>query len=197
MLSKEVLSGKVLDIGGSKKSGYQELIKGDHEYVVANIDASYGADVIFDAESPWPVEPGSFDAVLFINVLEHLFNYRAALSEAEKALVPEGTIVAVIPFMFNVHGSPNDYYRYTRSALERIFEEAGFNKVYIEELGTGAFSVIYHCLIGFARWNWIARPAMLLAMGIDRTLGKIYPGNMLSSAYFPLGYYVRAQKLPN
>ena len=193
-LSDLSIDGHVLDIGGSKRSGYLELIKGTHTYTVANIDSSYDTDVIFNAEEPWPIENGAFNGVLFINVLEHLYAPIMALREAHRALKNGGIVVGAVPFMFNVHGSPNDYFRYTRPALERMLTETGFSEVHIKELGTGAFSVIYHCLIGFIRWEWMATVAIPFFTALDRFLYRVVPGNKMSAQYMPLGYFFTAQK---
>lgn len=193
-LAKLRIDGKILDIGGSKKSGYHELIQGDHTFVVGNIDESYGIDIVFDAQKPWPMDDASFDAVLLINLLEHLYDYRAALNESFRTLRQGGTVISVTPFMFNVHGSPNDYYRYTRSALDSMYKDARFSSVEIHELGTGAFSVIYHCLIGFVRWNWLASLVIPCFAAADRFLAWIKPNNLLGPKQYPLGFYVKATK---
>lgn len=188
------IDGRILDVGGSTKSGYHERIQGTHEIVTANIDASYGADLIFDAEKPWPVADGSFDAVLFINVLEHLYEHRLAVSEAHRVLHSGGRVIAAVPFLFNVHGSPNDYFRYTKAALERLFKEAGFSDVTVAELGTGAFSVIYHCLLGFVPRSWLGALLMPVFTGLDRLIFWIRPNNSMSVRAMPLGYMVEATR---
>ena len=192
-LSAISIDGDILDVGGSTKSGYQELLRGTHTIVTANIDASYGADIVFDAEEVWPIEDNVYDAVLCINLLEHTYKYQTVLSEAHRVLKPGGRVVSVTPFMFNVHGSPSDYFRYTRSALERMFVEAGFSKVEIREMGTGAFSVIYHVLIGFVP-RWCAGAVIALCTGIDSMLARIRPGKSMSERSMPLGYMVDARR---
>ncbi|HEV7121469.1 MAG TPA: methyltransferase domain-containing protein [Candidatus Paceibacterota bacterium] len=193
-LAQITVEGAILDVGGSKKSGYHELIGGKHVITTGNIDAAYGADVLFDAQQAWPFEEGSFDCVLFMNVLEHLYRYDKAVSEAYRVLRVGGRVVGVVPFMFNVHGSPNDYFRYTRSMLEQMFAERGFADAHIEELGTGAFSVIYHALIGFVRWNWLADVLIPAASGLDYLVARVKPGNKMSAAHMPLGYYFEATR---
>ncbi len=193
-LAKLTLSGPVLDVGGSKKSGYHELLKGDHTITTGNIDASYGADVIFDAQNTWPFADASFGGVLFVNVLEHLYDYRAALSESARVIKEGGTIAGVVPFMFNVHGSPADHFRYTRFTIEQMLADAGYREVVVEELGTGAFSVIYHCLLGFVRFTWMADILIPLFGGMDRLIALLKPGNRMSGTYMPLGYYFEAKK---
>lgn len=193
-LSKLSIDGAILDVGGSKKSGYHELIQGTHTITTGNINESYGTDVIFNAEETWPFPGSSFDGVLFVNLLEHLYRYDAAMKEAVRVLKPGGTLAGVVPFMFNVHGSPNDYFRYTKSTLVRLLTEQGFRDIQVRELGTGAFSVIYHCLLGFIRWHWLATPMIAFFGGIDRLILRIKPNNLLSVAQMPLGYYFEAKK---
>lgn len=193
-LSLLSIDGEILDVGGSKKSGYHELIGGAHTITVGNIDEVYGIDVVFDAQHAWPFDNKRFSAVLFINLLEHLYDYRTALREAERVLAPQGKLIGVVPFMFNVHASPNDFYRYTASALTRMLEDAGFVNITVQPLGTGAFSVIYHCLMGFIQWNWLASMLIPVFRSLDRFMLFLKPRNKMSAEYMPLGYFFQACK---
>lgn len=188
------VDGAILDVGGSKRSGYHELIKGTHTITTGNIDTSYDIDVVFDAQKPWPFPDATFDGVLLVNILEHLSEYEMAVHESRRVLKNGGVVVGVVPFMFNVHASPNDYFRYTKSALLKIFNDAGFTEVQVRELGTGAFSVIYHCLLGFVRWQWLATPLIALFGGIDRLILRLKPDNKMSAKEMPLGYYFTARR---
>lgn len=193
-LSKLSIDGDILDVGGSKKSGYHELIQGKHTITTGNINESYGTDVIFNAEEPWPFPNASFEGVLFVNLLEHLYHYETAIEEATRVLKSGGIVAGVVPFMFNVHGSPNDYFRYTKSTLTRIFTEHGFKDVRVQELGTGAFSVMYHCLLGFVRWEWLATPLIAVCRGMDGIILRLKPNNKMSAREMPLGFYFEARK---
>lgn len=193
-LAGRSIDGRILDIGGSKGSGYHELIRGTHTIVTGNLDMSYGADIAFDAQERWPFADGSFDAVLFMNVLEHLYHHREALAEAARVLRKDGRILGSVPFLFNVHGSPDDYFRYTKSALEKLLSDAGFTDIVVTPLGTGAWSVVYHTLIGFVLWDWMATPAIAFFRGLDRLLWSIKPHNRMSAEYFPLGYFFEAKR---
>ncbi len=193
-IAKLTINGKILDIGGSKKSGYHDLIRGKHEIVTANINEKYGIDVIFDAEKNFPLADSSFNAVIMMNVLEHLFGYKNAVSESYRVLKNGGLLVGSVPFMINVHGSPDDYFRYTRSALDRIFKEAGFKEVEINELGSGSFSVAYHLGLGLYRIRIISYLFMKLAIVCDWVFSTIKPENLMSKKYMPLGYSFVAKK---
>lgn len=194
MLSQLSIDGAILDVGGSKNSGYHELIKGDHTIITGNINEDYGIDVVFDAQESWPFEDSSFDSVLLVNVLEHLYRYDIAIEEAYRVLKEEGSIVGVVPFMFNVHGSPSDYFRLTKSALFKTFNDRGFKNVRVTELGTGAFSIIYHCLLGFVRWQWLSTPLIAFFGGMDKLILRLKPNNKMSEKEMPLGYYFEAEK---
>jgi SAM-dependent methyltransferase len=194
MLAQLSINGTILDVGGSKKSGYHELIKGNHTITTGNINESYGIDVVFNAEEPWLFPDASFDGVLFMNLLEHLYRYDVAIEEAYRVLKEGGVVAGVVPFMFNVHGSPNDYFRYTKSTLLTAFGDRGFKNVRITELGTGAFSVIYHALLGFVRFDWLATPLIALFSGMDRLILRLKPDNKMSAREMPLGYYFEATK---
>lgn len=193
-LSKLHIDGSILDVGGSNKSGYHELIQGEHSITTGNIDIKYGADIEFDAQKVWPFEDAIFDGVLFVNVLEHLYDYKKAFSESNRVLKSSGIVAGVVPFMFNVHGSPNDYFRYTKSALINLFTDNGFDFIKVKELGSGGFSIIYHVLIGFVRWNWLARILMSIFRNLDKVILLIRPNNKMSAQFMPLGYYFEARK---
>lgn len=62
--------------------------------IVADLDATPLTEL---------VEPGSFDVVIFADVLEHLTNPRAALEQARDLLTPDGRVVISIPNV--THGS--------------------------------------------------------------------------------------------
>ncbi len=189
-----VLEGAILDVGGSKKSGYHDIIGGTHTITTAGIDQTYGIDIEFDAEKIWPIEDGSYTAVLLINLLEHLYDYGTAIRESFRVLSDGGKVVGVVPFMFNVHGSPNDYFRFTKSTIERLFLDAGFSAIEVHELGTGVFSMIYQSLISFVPGSFVATPLIAIAKILDGGMDRLKPGSALSRTYMPLGYYFIATK---
>ncbi len=192
-LARLSLEGKILDVGGAKASEYHALINGAHTITVANINPASGADLVFDAEQPWPLPDASYDAVLLVNLLEHLYHYDRAIEEAHRVLKPGGRVIGVVPFLFNVHPSPSDYFRFTRSALERMLRERGFARITVEELGTGAFSVVHHLIFGIVRWRWLSALLRQLLSALDALAGALKPGNLMSARTMPLGYYFEAR----
>jgi SAM-dependent methyltransferase len=193
------IDGKIIDLGGDKRSGYHELIKGDHKIEAVNLNPDCGADLCFDLEKKFPPDNDSYDAVLCVNVLEHIFNYQNVLSESFRVLKSGGVLAGVVPFLFNVHGSPRDYFRYTGAALEKMFSEAGFRDIKVEELGTGVFSVLFQIKYGFYRVKFIRNLAMKFHIMLDKILIQkilkfLKPDNHLSEKHLPLGYFFVAKK---
>jgi len=198
-LSELTIDGKILDLGGDRRSGYHQLINGDHQIVVVNINKDSKADINFNLEDKFSIESNSYEAVLCINVLEHIFNYQNVIDESHRVLKDNGQLIGVVPFLLNVHGSPEDYFRYTKSALEKILAKPGFTQIKIKELGTGLFSVIYQLKFDFFLFKYIKLLAMHFCMLLDKLLihkiiKHIKPNNRLTEKNMPLGYFFIAKK---
>lgn len=187
------LDGSVLDVGGTKNGYYQTLFQGKPTFTVMNISDTYGYDIKADAEKPFPIPNASYDHVLLLNVLELLYDYGTTLKECHRVLKPGGTVVCANPFLVQVHHNPNDYFRFTDKALQRMFEETGFKIQKLEPLAYGAFSVAYHhtswLLPGFLRvaYRWIS----VMKDGFLKKISKRYAE--LSKNY-PIGYFLVATK---
>jgi SAM-dependent methyltransferase len=195
----ENIDGRILDLGGDKRSGYHELIKGNHKIEVVNLNNDCGVDLKFDIEKKFPIESEVYDAIVCMNVLEHIFNYQNVLDEGARVLKKGGKFVGVVPFLFNIHGSPDDYFRYTRSALEKMFQKAGFHDIEIRELGGGLFSILFQLKFGLFRPDFVKKIAMwwytmLDTILIGKILNVVRPSNHLSSKSLPLGYFFTAKK---
>src|SRR3972149_1477550 len=82
-----------------------------------------------------PFKTDVFDAVINIEVLEHLREPLDALKEIFRVLRPGGRLILIAPQGWEEHGAPNDYFRFTQFGLRYLFEKAGFRVVSIEPLG--------------------------------------------------------------
>lgn len=192
-LAQCTLTGKVLDLGGSKKSGYHELIKGDHTFEVVNISDEYGYDHKFDLEEPFPLKDASYDAVIAVNLLEHIYNYHNVLSESHRVLTSGGTLVVAVPFLMFVHPSPHDYFRYTSEALTRMCADAGFKEVLVQPLGRGPGAVFVQ-LVGGMRSGAVVRRFVAPFMWIFDMKARLFMSKHALAEQFPLGYIVTAKK---
>lgn len=127
------LVGDVLIIGAGSEP-YRELLSSASSVCVTDIGPIRdGIDQIADAHD-LPFSDQSFDMVVAIEVFEHLKKPHVAAAELNRVLRPGGSGLITIPFMFHVHGSPDDYQRLTPSGLKTLF--SSFEDISIQAFGS-------------------------------------------------------------
>lgn len=193
-LSKVTLDGNILDLGGSRKSGYHNLLKGSHHIEVVNFDEKYGFDINFDLEKKFPLNDNSYDHLMAINVLEHIYDYNSFLAESFRILKANGKFILTSPFLFQIHGCPNDYNRFTKDALIKMFENHHFQVEKIIPLGKGIFSVIYQLAIGGIPTKALKIIIQTIFVWLDKMLAKVCPSYKKLISNYPLGYFIVLKK---
>ena len=83
-----------------------------------------------------------FDTVLCTQVLEHVYEHDKMMQEIHRVMKPGGTIILTVPFAWELHEEPYDFFRYTRHSLKELFERSGFTINYIKPNG-GKWAAIY------------------------------------------------------
>ena len=61
-------------------------------------DQKVGAVMDFEKDA-FPHKDATFDRVLVLNVLEHVFNYNHLISEMKRVLKDGGTLIGFTPFL--------------------------------------------------------------------------------------------------
>ena len=79
-------------------------------------------------------EDNTFDAVFCIAVLEHVYDYKKAISEMRRVLSPNGQLILSVPFAYPIHDAPHDYWRFTEYALKKMLSD--FKIIKIKKLAT-------------------------------------------------------------
>ena len=85
-------------------------------------------------------EEETFDLVFILEVLEHLKEPKKAIDQIYKVLKSNGTIIVSTPFILEIHGAPNDYYRFTKYGLKHLLN--GFNNIIIKERNSYFDSIV-------------------------------------------------------
>jgi SAM-dependent methyltransferase len=83
-----------------------------------------------------------FDSVLCTQVLEHVFEHDKMMKEIHRVMKPGGNIILTVPFAWELHEEPYDFFRYTKHGLKQLFEQNGFQIEYIKPNG-GKWAAIY------------------------------------------------------
>ena len=138
-LSKFALRGDVLDVGAKdgQSSYYRFIDISDCDITFCDY-ASNNPDVLkIDLEKLLPLEDQKYDAILLMNVLEHIYNYQNLCNEIYRILKPGGRLIGTVPFLVPYHPDPYDHFRFTHTSVKRILIESGFRDVQVTPLGCG------------------------------------------------------------
>lgn len=150
---------KILDAGAGEcqyrkyfsHAGYvsQDSCIGDKDWDFSRIDIKSD---IYDI----PVENGSFDFILCMEVLEHLRYPERAFREFSRILKPGGKLFLVCPLTWGEHQKPHDYFRYTQFALKSLADENDFEITEMKKQG-GRFIVLSALISGIGPSFFIER----------------------------------------
>lgn len=135
--------GNFLDLGCGNKP-YESLYK-PFTTTQTGCDVVQSDDNRVDVLCPvtdLKFENNQFDTVLCTQVLEHVFEHDRMMKEAFRVLKPGGHIILTVPFAWELHEEPYDFFRYTKHALKELFEQTGFKIDYIKPNG-GKWAAIY------------------------------------------------------
>lgn len=148
---KEALSRfankRLLDLGcGNKpyKEWYDPLTESS-----VGCDATQSSENVVDTiclASDLPYENESFDTVFSTQVLEHVFEQQQMINEAARVLKKDGYIILSVPFTWELHEEPYDFFRVTKHGLKEMFEKSGFQIEYIKANG-GKWAALFQMMI--------------------------------------------------
>ena len=204
-LSTLKLTGRVLDFGGGRQAKYIELVPewGDpvsgFVYESANIDPKMEPTFLLTEGEAIPCESACYDHVISLNTFEHVYALGLAFSEIGRVLKPGGRLSFTVPFIFRVHGHPDDFLRGTPSFWNRLLAENGFVEIRVEALTWGPFSTglfTSGCPGPFKRLrHYRALFSDLVYAGYRYELGVEISGKQSAPIMAsPLGYFVTARK---
>jgi SAM-dependent methyltransferase len=181
-----------LDLG-CKDSPYSHLFP---NRVGFDVEAGKGVDVVGDAHS-LPFPENKFDAILCTEVLEHLHTPEKAIAEMKRVLKPGGQLVLTTRFIFPLHDTPCDYYRFTKYGLRHLFKGWEISELHEETDTMGAVGILFERMIfqtaskaKFFKLVWLALSKTIPKLkflihkeydGINRVKEET---NLLSSGYY-------------
>lgn len=159
--SARYIKGIVLDAGSGDIRRYKSFFKFD-KYLTLDVSSSGKPDIIGSVENI-PIDDNSVDSVFSVQVLEHVKNPQKAVEEFYRVIKSGGHCLVTVPQLNELHEEPNDYFRFTKFGLEKIFKKAGFKILLMERRGgfwTANFQMKIRYAIDLFNLNhhaWLAR----------------------------------------
>ncbi len=153
-----LFSGKLLD-SGCGKMPYKDYILSNSktkEYIGIDIENSLEYDVEIKPDVTWdgvtmPFEDHTFDCILSTEVLEHCYDFKRYIEENMRVLKPGGYFFFTVPYLWPLHETPHDNFRYTPYSLSKAFNE--FNEIEVEIFALGGWNSSLATMLGL----WVNR----------------------------------------
>jgi SAM-dependent methyltransferase len=148
------LTGAVLDLGAGKNDMYSKFIPSQPGSTYSSLDQKLGSSIDFETDA-LPYKDGSFDTILLLNVLEHIYNHGHLLREIRRIKRVNGELIGFVPFLMWYHPDPHDFFRYTHESLTHTLANEGYRDIKVDVVSNGpytaAFQMIYPTLPRFLR----------------------------------------------
>lgn len=191
-VSKTELSGTILDLGGNDFShNISNYFNGSYIIQFADKFPKDEKTIKIDLELDKSLNK-KFDNICLMNILEHIKNYKNVINFSKNVLNLNGRLIGSVPFLFKIHYSPNDYFRFTEQLLNEELKDSGFEKIVIKPLGKGIFSNFYSTFFDYTKkiplLNTFLITICLILDKIFFFINKNYIKN------YPLGYFFIATK---
>jgi len=119
--------GKVLDVGCGNKP-YERLFVKSNSYIGCDVvQSSKGLVDIICPATALAFDSNSFDTVFSTQVLEHVDDHHKALEEIYRVLKPGGYFIFSVPFVWELHEEPYDFFRFTKYGIHFLLRKFGFD----------------------------------------------------------------------
>jgi SAM-dependent methyltransferase len=191
----------VLDAGAGEGRHRKYFERGrylalDAGYGDATWDYS-GLDIRGDLDNI-PLRDSSVECILCMVVLEHTRNPRQVLLEFARVLKKGGTLVMIVPFLWEEHQAPHDYFRFTRYGVRSIFESLPFRLDMLDPMG-GFFWLCARRSVAFLTffqrgWRWILFALLAPFFGLLFPLILYFMDGLDTEKNYSLGFRIHAIK---
>lgn len=156
---------------------YRELFESYvQKYIGLDLEENPFAEIHILPAGKINIENNSTEVVLSTQVLEHVENPEEYLSECFRILKDDGLLILSTHGYWMYHPTPNDYWRWTSSGLQKIIKQAGFEIVYFKGMvSRSAFGIqLLQDSVLFKIPNFIipllALPSQIIMLLVDRLL---------------------------
>ena len=188
IFKKFKIDGDVIEFGASEEIEKNFCNKNfkNCKITYSNLDSSNNKFLNIDLQKDFYLKT-KYDYVIIFNVLEHLLDPNLALKNLSLICKKNGKIIGSTPFIFRVHGAPNDYSRFTKDHLVELLKSNNFKNIEIVELGTGPFLACISLLRSYLKYLPIFYQLLILLSLIFDKFIKLFIKTDPKKIY-PIGY---------
>lgn len=116
------LLNPVIDIGGMEYAGWEGIDR-------MTMDFEGNPDIKADITHMPRVRPNAVGTYICLDVLEHCKYPWKAIPELFRTLQHGGLLILSVPFTWEYHQHPEDYWRFSLPAVKMLCSEAGFKEL--------------------------------------------------------------------
>ncbi|GAB4137490.1 MAG: hypothetical protein Tsb009_05060 [Planctomycetaceae bacterium] len=129
------ISGPILEIGSRNYGNTQDLrslFSDRGEYVGIDMSDGKGVDLVLDMTEDFEVVDAAlkgkrFGTIFCMSVLEHCAQPFRMADNITRLLKPDGCLCVSVPFAWQFHGYPSDYWRFTHEGVKQLFDGIDFS----------------------------------------------------------------------
>lgn len=199
LMSIPKVEGIVLDLGsGGTPSYYRYLNLTDSSRIITvNLIKEASPDIIANLETSLPFKDKCTDTLLAFNIMEHIFDYKTFISECFRVIKKDGKLILYTPFIHKFHPDPDDYFRFTRTAIHKSLSDSGFKEIQITSVGLGPFTTALCQINGLFMSNILIRSLLsslfIVSWMFDGVITKLSK-NYYTVDNYSLGYLCYTKK---
>lgn len=127
--------GRTLIVGSAVYRDKEDRRKRYADVLGLDMLAGPGVDMVHDLEEPLPEQHGQFEHVECMSVLEHVRRPWLLAANIERAMLPGASIYVTVPFVWRIHGYPDDYWRLTPNGVRMLFGGIRWERVMLASVG--------------------------------------------------------------
>jgi len=132
------IQGPILEIGSKRYADppisfdYRTLFPATTDYVGVDAEAGKGVDIVLDMTATSDVlreklGARQYGSIICLSVLEHVKDIVSFSRNVEGLLKKDGMLVLSVPFAWEIHAYPGDFWRFTPEAVRYLFANVEFD----------------------------------------------------------------------
>ena len=136
--NRNLVKGPILEVGSkfydpSTSIDYRSIFP-SFEYLGMDLESGKNVDVVCDLtqdfdDFPEVLQSTKYQTVICCSVMEHVKDIYKAANNISHLVKKGGVLFISTPFIWQFHGYPSDYWRFTPEAIKFLFREFDFDTI--------------------------------------------------------------------